>query len=413
MLLDARNLADDVVLEADVCAIGAGPAGLTVAHSLADSGLDVVVLESGGAARDDWSQALNEGPVSGDAYAGLRATRSRGLSGSVRLWNTPVDGEPGAKFAPLDRIDFTRAGGHVDESWPFDRRHLEPHYVRAHRLCGIGPFAWDAEDWPGERAPALSGSGLTHRVYQFGRARSFTTPVIDALRSADNVRLYLHATACAIEFAGHRAAGVIVSDRADRRFRVRARIIVLAGGAVENARLLLVSDAAAVLSGSGWVGRCFMEHPRDSALTLVPRDASFFDEAAFHDRHRAADGTLIGGRIAVTDELIRAGMPNASITLLPRLKPVPQSRGVHGRALAWLRQLGRQPGTEGYGWSAVRDPAAVFDGFRLLVNLEQRPHPENRIVLADGRDAHGVPRAALHWRWREDEQAGLERLRTT
>ena len=66
---------------------------------------------------------------------------------------------------------------------------------------------------------------------------------------------------------------------------------------------------------------------------------------------------------------------------------------------------------EGYGWSALPDPAVVFEAFQVIVNLEQRPHPENRVVLAGTRDPLGVPRVELQWRWRAEEQAALERLR--
>ena len=45
------------------------------------------------------------------------------------------------------------------------------------------------------------------------------------------------------------------------------------------------------------------------------------------------------------------------------------------------------------------------------MNLEQRPHPDNRITLGSDRDALGMPRPVLHWRWRPDEQVGLQRLR--
>ena len=408
MMMDARTLPDAALLEADVCTIGAGPAGLTIAHALDRSGLDVLVLESGGQRHDDAVQALNDGPVVGDAYAGLRVTRSRGLSGTVRLWNTPVDGEPGAKYAPLDAPDFEPVPAPVVTGWPFDRAHLEPYYRHALGLCGLGRFAWDATDWPDERPPALAGDALTQRVYQFGTAHALITPLLHTLRTSDNVRLLVHATACALEFDGRLVRCVSVADPAGRRFRVQSKLVILAGGAIENARLLLVSDATRVLAGHRWIGRCFMEHPRDASLTLVPRSPAFFREAAFYDRHRAADGTRIGGRIALSGATPgRAGVPNASVTLLPRLRSAAGS----GRALAWLRQLGRRRGQEGYGWSAVPDPAGVFDAFRLLINLEHRPHPENRIALADTRDALGVPRPALHFRWRDEDQAGLVRLR--
>jgi len=47
----------------------------------------------------------------------------------------------------------------------------------------------------------------------------------------------------------------------------------------------------------------------------------------------------------------------------------------------------------------------------VLLNLEQLPHPENRITLGHRRDALGVPLPTLEWRWRPDDQRGLDRLR--
>ena len=48
MLLDARQIADGDVLEADVALIGAGAAGITMARELVSFGHDVLLLESGG-----------------------------------------------------------------------------------------------------------------------------------------------------------------------------------------------------------------------------------------------------------------------------------------------------------------------------------------------------------------------------
>jgi choline dehydrogenase-like flavoprotein len=70
------------------------------------------------------------------------------------------------------------------------------------------------------------------------------------------------------------------------------------------------------------------------------------------------------------------------------------------------------PPSAGYGWSRYADLPSAFDGFRLLINLEQRPHPDNRVVLGQGTDALGVPVAHLHWRWRNEEQRELERVRS-
>ena len=48
---------------------------------------------------------------------------------------------------------------------------------------------------------------------------------------------------------------------------------------------------------------------------------------------------------------------------------------------------------------------------RVLLDLEQGPHPENRVVLSEQRDGLGQPRAVLHWRWREEDEARRQRIR--
>src|SRR6185437_14957014 len=65
----------------------------------------------------------------------------------------------------------------------------------------------------------------------------------------------------------------------------------------------------------------------------------------------------------------------------------------------------------GHGWSARAHTARLFDGFTVLLNIEQLPHPDNRVTLGRRRDAFGVPLPTLEWRWRPDDQRRLDRLR--
>ena len=332
-------------------------------------------------------------------------------------WNTPVGGESGAKYAPLDRCDFEERADLPHGGWPFDHSHLEPFYSRAQLFCGLGPFAYDGEDWSDEQLTCLAPESerLTTRIYQFGVGRLYTQSYPDEIRSSGNIVLCSHATVCSLETQGdgRRVVGVGFACLSGRQFRARAAIFVLAAGAIENARLLLLSGGGgsdALGNRHGWLGRCFMEHPRDYALTLIPRSPELFKEAAFYDAHSARDGTIIGGRLALHEREIRSAMlPNAWITLLPRVKsPV----GLTARLFARLRRFMRREPSSGYGWSSLRDPSRVFDAFRLLINLEQKPNPENRVVLAQRRDALGTPQVEVQWRWSEKEQADLERLRT-
>lgn len=419
--LDARRLPGGSLLEADLCIIGAGPAGIAMARELIGLNLAVLVLESGGLGPDEGVQELNEGTVVGGPYAGLGQTRHRGAGGATHLWNTPVGAEIGGKYVPLDPWDFDQRSEVLLSGWPFDRSHLEPFYERAQEVCGLGRFAYGGNEWSDGPRPVLmlASDHVITGVYQFGTARIFTRRNVRDVLVASNVRLCHHATACKLDTdgTGRRVIGAEVAILPERRLHVRARIFVLAAGAIENARLLLLSGGRgpdALGNRYGWVGRCFMEHPRDYSLTLIPRSPKLFGEARFFDAHRAADGTIIGGRLALQEKAIRSlRLPNASVTLLPREKATAEVSGAARRLLARVGRFGRRRSKEGYGWSGIADPADVFDAFKVIVNFEQRPNPENRVVLAASRDPLGVPRAEVHWRWRDEEQADLERLRTS
>ncbi len=414
MELDGRYLGNGAVLEADVCVVGAGPAGLALACALAAGSRDVLVLESGGAGSERSAQRLNEGATVGDAYAGLRATRHRQIGGAANLWNTLVGSAAGAKYVPLDRADLAGAPELPWSGWPLPWSRARAVVRRGAALCGLHAFDGD----PTSRASAgrqpldLDGGSLETRVYELGVARPFAEEHPERLRRAPNVRLCHHATVCRLvpDRQGERVEEALVASIAGTRFRVRADVFVLAAGAIENARTLLLSDAGAerpwLGPASDWVGRCFMEHPRDYALTLVPRPG-LFDDAGFYDSHVTSDGSHVLGRIALAEELRRhERLPNVSVTLVPRL-----TRRRRPRLPAVARRYPR-PGTH---WSRGRgadgSSAPLHDAFTLLLNLEQPPHGENRVVLGTRRDALGLPAAELHWRWRPEDHDGLARTR--
>ena len=79
MQLDLREVEDGRVFEADVCVVGAGPAGITIARELIGTTLKVVLLQSGGTGWEDDIQSLYDGQLAGDEYLPLDSCRSRFL----------------------------------------------------------------------------------------------------------------------------------------------------------------------------------------------------------------------------------------------------------------------------------------------------------------------------------------------
>ena len=406
MELDAEGLPDGARLEADLCIVGSGPAGVTLARNTIRHGRAVVLLESGGSGLESWAQDLNHGTVTDPGYAGLQPTRLRQVGGSTGLWNTPVSGQAGAKYVPLDPWDL--------DEWPIAWSELVPFYERAQRAAGLGPFRYAGSDWESTARAAwpFPGSRLETGVYQFGTRASLLGAALAELRAADNVRFCRRATVCALSLAGpgDRVVEATVRGPSGRRVVVQARRYVLAGGAVENARLLLGAGLGTRLD---WLGRGFMEHPRDHSLRLPGSRSDRFAGLAFYDQHLTEAGVFVGGRLGPTATGLRDhALTGFSATLLPVPKPTVPPATWGGRV---IRRLGAWLGPRragGYGWSRHAEPQRWYEGFRILLNLEQRPHPDNRLILAPASDAFGVPRVHLDWAWRPEEQARLERLRS-
>ena len=183
MLNDARRLPTDSLIEADVCVIGGGPAGIVLALELRDSGLRTVLLESGGAnGADPATQSLHQGESVGEHVGSvmdelpLDAIRLRWLGGTTNHW--------AGYCRKLEPIDFERRD-HLDVSgWPIERAVLEPYWQRAAEWCHITDSNDDPEEWSRRLGlpPPLRATAAVHtRAFQiaplvrFGRHTSPTS----------------------------------------------------------------------------------------------------------------------------------------------------------------------------------------------------------------------------------------------
>src|SRR5215204_2266624 len=128
MIVDARQLVPGTNLKADICIVGAGPAGLLIASQLAALPIRIVVLEAGGQDASTLANDLLEGEDLTGEYHQPKDSRYCQLGGTVRMWNTTVDGEQGAKFVPLDAIDFEEREWIPHSGWPFSKKTLDPYY---------------------------------------------------------------------------------------------------------------------------------------------------------------------------------------------------------------------------------------------------------------------------------------------
>lgn len=465
MLRDAREVPDGGTLDADVCIVGGGPAGLTIARELAGGDLRVCLLESGGLEYEADTHALAQGETTGDEYYDLCHTRARRLGGSTHLWNSGLglpwrpDVPSGFRAGPLADADLEAREGVPFSGWPFGRAVLDPYYERAQPICGLGPFAYRGEDWvtgDDARPLPLDGATMTSSVWQFAPKEVFTRERRDEVTRAPGVTTWLHATVVEVETdeAGGEATAVRVATLQGNRFRVTARRFVLATGGIDNARLLLLSRRRhrdGIGNAHDLVGRFFNEHQMVRGGALVPADRTLFERTALYDVRRFDDVPVMG-KVDFTDEALRRErLLNVSFAIMPRYRGhsrarqhvvdsfetllrsalrlrVPEHAGQHVRnvasgldyiAISSLRKLsGRRlfrhfvPAPDlvaNEGWSHLGDKARRFSSFEVILHTEQALDRDNRVTLGDRRDAFGNPLPRLHWRWTETDRDSVRR----
>lgn len=428
MLIDARAL--DAEIAADVLVIGGGAAGIAIALALSEKRIDVVLLESGGLAPDGETQGLYAGPVVGHAYEPLDLARSRFLGGSTNCW--------GGWCRPLDDLDFERRPWIANSGWPFARGTLLSYYDRAQALMGLGAFEYDLDRWRGAFATdrmsllPIVGDKVVNVINHLTAPARFGRLYYDDLSAATNIRLVLRANAIEIETdaTAARVERVHVATLCDRRFTVAPKVVVLATGGIENARLLLLSNRAQSSGlGNGYdrVGRYFMDHPRLAPtrvrLRNQRRHRPLYDNTLELTRRALGTGRLpVAAHLAPSETWQRAArLPNSRTYLTARYF------GSMSEAFRALKTVRRTLNARRRFGVAPRDVAAeirrnlpilvphapvvalaLFDHlvnpdflpreFNLETVIEPTPNFESRVTLADERDQLGLRRARLDWR---------------
>ncbi|GFE69591.1 GMC oxidoreductase [Chroococcus sp. FPU101] len=265
MLIDALTLSDDSLIVCDICIVGAGAAGITLAREFINQPEQVCLLESGGFEHEETTQDLYAGKNIGDAYFPLKETRSRSLGGSTNLW--------GGWSRPLDDIDFQDRPWMNYSSWPITKTELIPYYERAQEVSGLGSFAYNFSYWKdallilGCHCPNFK-EDIETNIWQIippNRLR-FGEVYRNELEQAKNVTTYLHANVLEIETndSAREVQQLRIGCLNGKKFTVQAKVFILAVGGIENPRLLLASNQVQK-NGLGnqhdLVGRFFMEHP--------------------------------------------------------------------------------------------------------------------------------------------------------
>jgi choline dehydrogenase-like flavoprotein len=440
MMLDTSDLPDGQLLSADVCIIGAGAAGITMAMEFIGSGFDVLVLESGGKFEEQDTQALYAGSVADEKlHSPPDRYRQRRFGGTTTIW--------GGRCMPFDDIDFEPRDYIAHSGWPFSRQELLPFYAKANQLCEAGRFAYTIEEAFGRPTRAMidgfdSQRFTTNTLERFSCPTDFGVRYAHKLEAAQNVRVLLHAnvTALHLNSAGTAVDALTVRSLHGKHCVVRARKFVLATGGLEVPRLLLASRDVhphGIGNQHDVVGRYYMCHIAGTAGAIkINRPLA----SVWHGYDIADEGTYVRRRFALRQQVQRELKIGNFVARLhhPRI-----TNPEHRNAILSLLFLGkyfipyeyriRLHGTEpttfkefsqhvlnvivgpfdavAFAWHMFRDrkmaerkfPSIIIKSKANLYSLdfhgEQEPNPLSRVTLDDQLDPLGVPRIKVDWRY--------------
>jgi choline dehydrogenase-like flavoprotein len=434
---DLNLFEQDSVIEADLCIVGTGPAGLSIAKTFAGTSTKVVLVESGGQSEEPATQALYEIEAEPPRRINQDVIRRRMLGGSSRIWT--------GRCAPFQELDFERRSWVPNSGWPIARKEFEPWLAPAGAMLGLGPNCYDDETlWPFLRSPRpsprLNADFLEPMFWQFSKSPRNPKNSIDFGQdrldtAAPNIDLLLHANLTHIDTnaAGTRFECAEVRTLCGKRSWIRAKTLVLCCGGVENARLLLASNRIlprGVGNQYDTVGRFLMDHT-DSAVGYFDPVQSTAVRARFghywldneQGRHVYLHGLALSRQIQQREQLLNChayvdafdveaddpwfALDRAKAALRSRqgiARVYPDARVAMSHCGELVRGLYRRRFRH-------RPQLQKLKRVELRCILEQIPDPESRVTLSETRkDALGMPLSKIKWKVSDMERKTARRM---
>jgi choline dehydrogenase-like flavoprotein len=421
MIIDSRTIEQDKTIETDVCILGAGVAGITLAQEFADAKFNVCLVESGGIGPDNAVQALSWGENVGLPYYPLDVARASAIGGSGHRWNIDLqDGDFGVRLHPLDPLDFEARDWVPDSGWPYDKAHIDPYYERAQQVCRIGAYTYDVNDWEiagtTPRLPFLTDRVQT-TIFQFMHRTVYIEAYRKLIDRAANITTYIYGNATELQTDENATCvkRVRIQTLPGNSFNINAKKVIAAMGAIETPRLLLLSNRrqkCGLGNRNDLVGRYFMEHPHLWSGRFIPSDDTLAGRTGLYRLHWAGQ-TPIMGKLTIAEEVQRTEkILNYCVSIHPvPHKPRPDI-APDWPVVSWpLLQAKDYPprqvpkaGLNSLYAGARNTLSKVYRKFNkraiyftLNHMSEQLPNPDSRVLLSSEKDPMGRHRVQLNW----------------
>lgn len=442
MIIEQDQITDASKFAAEVCIVGSGAAGITLAVELGRAGVDVLLIAGGGRSYSERNQEFYRG--SDEAGIPLERSRLRRFGGTTAVW--------GGRCIPFDPIDFDKRDFVPHSGWPIGWEELQPYYRRGQEHLDIGSkFSFEVSELLPDEPPDLIEGFRdevldTHRVEKWSLPTNLGKKYEGELSALGNVRVLMdsHLIGTVMNEDSTEVSRLVCRTDGRRNFSCIARRYVYAMGGMETTRHLLQPTKArpnGIGNQSDLLGRFFMTHisgaiaeiSLDQSLRVVNKYetdpdgiycrrrlqisaaaqkefellnfAAFLHDPPLHDaRHRDPVLSLLflakgfrGVALRIPAEYsvelayrrfgLKAYLPHLRNIILGIPKLMRAAPELIYKRLIRRRKL-----------PSVIVKKAI-NRFTLYYHVEHAPHPNSRLLLSDDFDAHGLRRlhVSMHY----------------
>jgi choline dehydrogenase-like flavoprotein len=385
----------------DVVITGAGAAGILLAIELSKKGKKVLLLESGHFSEDEQRQELNTVEQTGKNLSNAVWGRKRAIGGTTIAW--------GGQSLPFSPLDFTIRDWVNNSGWPITYNDLHDYYTKANEFMKIDTkdYEDDILNLFGIKKPPFKDELLKYHFSKWAPQPNFKQLYWEQLKTS--VTVVYNAVLTRINFDA--AAGIEsieVSNFKQKVYVIKAHRLIIAAGGIETNRILLSNrhqTPSGIGNHSGWLGKCFMDHPCIKVGTVVTKHPyrlqSLFNTHVkggrkYSIRISAAEGLQQQNRVLNGSASIMFDYPGESFDPYAEIRRFMQSRKIGS-----VKTLAGSANS--YLFSAFAYVSGHFvykhrANGSLVLMLEQEPIRDSYIGLSEKRDQFGIPQALINWK---------------
>ena len=413
MIVNSTNVNFGNLQSFDVIVVGAGAVGIIAALDLCRNNVKVLVLEAGPQWVDPNSEKIFDlAKSTGRHHLGIYDGRFRALGGTTIFW--------GGQLVRFDSLVFEHrpwVGEH--SAWPFRFNDIERYYDRCENILKIPESIRKDEcvfahvGIPDER----NDRNLQYFFTRWLTEKNFSVRFRNALQRNENITVITNAPVVALraDEQGSKLHGVQVKINEGHAINLNCRIIILANGTIEIARLLLqrlADGRKPIWAENAWLGCGFMDHLEGLIGGLKPRNMKRF-RSLFDNRFirgmKLQPHLRIGRQAQIEQELLSFAL---HLSLESASKEHFDNAKIFFRGLLSGRFTGTLKTFPSQLWSAaVLGGPMIWHAFvnnrivsptdgiiKLRIMLEQQQLKDSRITLSDDTDQFGMRVPRLEWK---------------